>query len=113
MFIFYLLTDYEGDCQRCACPGDGRILPVSPLGCLVHIHLHSIQVNQHRAPPISLKQYQKLRTLRHARSSWKTIAILSPLKQKLRQFQRCRPITVYQTTPFQTRKIEIDLVMSW
>ena len=58
MFILYLLTDYEGDCQRCAGPGDGRILPVSPIGCLVHIYLHSIQVNQHR---VNLAESQKLK----------------------------------------------------
>ena len=33
--------------------------------------------------------------------------------KNLRNIQRYTPITVYQTAPFQTRKILIDLVISW
>ena len=38
---------------------------------------------------------------------------LNPTNKKLRNIQRYTPITVYQTAPFQTRKILIDLVISW
>ena len=31
----------------------------------------------------------------------------------LRNIQRCTPLTVYQTAPFQTRQILIDLVICW
>ncbi len=62
---------------------------------------------------IPLTYFHKKAKLSAVDQKW--AAALSPFdfSKHLRNIQRYTPITVYQTAPFQTRKILIDLVISW